>query len=122
MQSVNSRNKARIKIHRRIRYRLLQRTSNPRLTVFRSLKHLYAQVIEDRTGKTLASASSLDRQVRTKLGRGGNVAAAKVVGLAVAERCLGKGIEQVVFDRGGYAFHGRVKALAEAARKGGLKF
>ncbi len=122
MQSVIPRNKARKKVHRRIRYRLLQRASHPRLTVFRSLKHLYAQVIEDRTGRTLTSASSLDREIREKLGRGSNVAAAKVVGLAVADRCLDKGIKQVVFDRGGYAFHGRVKALAEAAREGGLKF
>ena len=122
MQKGFPRNKARKKIHRRLRYRLLQQVKSPRLNVFRSLKQVYAQVIEDSTGKTLISASSLDQELKKKCGRGNNIAAAQLVGQAVAERCLSKGIQQVVFDRGGYPFHGRVKALAEAARKEGLKF
>jgi large subunit ribosomal protein L18 len=94
----------------------------PRLSVYRSLGHLYAQVIDDASGRTLASASSNDKESRVQIKGGGNVAAAKVVGKIVAERTLQKGIKQVVFDRGGYRYHGRVKALAEAAREAGLKF
>ncbi len=122
MQKGFPRNKARKKIHRRLRYRLLQGAKDPRLNVFRSLKHVYAQVIEDSSGRTLTSISSLDRELQKKCGRGSNIAAAQIVGQAIAESCLSKGIQQVVFDRGGYPFHGRVKALAEAARKEGLKF
>ena len=88
----------------------------------RSSKHIRAQVVDDQTGKTLASASSLDGEVKKSIKGGGNIAAAKVVGKAIAERARGKGIEKVVYDRGGYQYHGRVKALADAAREAGLKF
>ena len=91
----------------------------PRLCVFRSENHIYAQVIDDVAGNTLAAASSVEKGFE---GNGGNIEAAKKVGLKVAERCLEKGIDTVVFDRGGYIYHGRVQALAEAAREGGLKF
>ena len=93
-----------------------------RLSVFRSSKHIYAQIIDDEKGETLAAASSIEKEMRTGLKTGADVGAAKAVGKLVAERALGKGIADVVFDRGGYRYHGRVKALAEAAREGGLKF
>lgn len=117
-----SRNAHRLRIHRRVRRRVAGTGERPRLAVFRSLKHIYAQVIDDRTGRTLASASTLDKQIRQQTRNGGNVAAAKVVGRAIAERALAAGIEKVVFDRGGYKYHGRVQALADAAREAGLKF
>jgi large subunit ribosomal protein L18 len=94
----------------------------PRLCVYRSLDHIYAQVIDDRAGTTLASASSADKDTKKNLKGGGNVAAAKVVGKAVADRAKAQGISKVVFDRGGYKYHGRVKALADAAREAGLQF
>jgi len=94
----------------------------PRLAVFRSLQNISAQVIDDTAGRTLISASSGDKETRKETKSGGNVAGAKVVGRVVAERALKSGVTQVVFDRGGYAYHGRVKALAEAARAAGLKF
>ena len=113
-------------IRRRIRYRTRKKLSGsaarPRLAVFRSDKHIYAQVIDDASGKTIAHASTLDKDVKGQAGRGGNVAAAKAVGGTIAARLKGQGIEAVVFDRGGYLYHGRVKALAEAAREAGLKF
>jgi len=90
--------------------------------VFRSARHIQAQVINDHDGRTLASAGSLDGEVRKQIKGGGNVAAAKIVGKAIAERAKKAGVEQVVFDRGGYQYHGRVQALAEAAREAGLKF
>ena len=93
-----------------------------RLTVFRSSKHIYAQVIDDTKGLTIASASSLEKPMRESLKTGANKDAAKVVGITVAERALQKGVKEVVFDRGGYLYHGRIKALADAAREGGLKF
>jgi large subunit ribosomal protein L18 len=93
-----------------------------RLSVFRSSKHIYAQIIDDSKGETVASASSLEKDMRTTLRTGANIEAAKTIGKRVAERAASKGIEQVVFDRGGYLFHGRVKALADGAREGGLKF
>jgi len=93
-----------------------------RLSVFRSSKHIYAQVIDDRRGETLVSASSLEKTLREGAKTGANVDAAKAVGKLVAERALQKGIEAVVFDRGSYLYHGRIKALADAAREGGLKF
>ena len=93
-----------------------------RLSVFRSSKHIYAQVIDDAAGRTLASASSLDGALRASLGNGANIAAASAVGKLIAERAKTAGIGRVVFDRGAYLFHGRVKALAEAAREGGLDF
>ena len=94
----------------------------PRLSVFRSGKHIYAQVIDDRQHVTLVSASTMDKDMRTKLKSGADIDAAGQVGKTIAERALAKGVKEVVFDRGGYKFHGRVKALAEAAREGGLSF
>ena len=93
-----------------------------RLSVFRSSKHIYAQVIDDIKGETLASASSMEKTMREGLKTGANIDAAKAVGKLLAERAAAKGVKEVVFDRGGYLFHGRVKALADAAREGGLKF
>jgi len=94
----------------------------PRLCVYRSLGHIYAQLVDDRSGRTLASASSLDKETRKQIKGGGNVFAAKVVGKLIAERARAAKIEKVVFDRGGYKYHGRVKALADAAREAGLQF
>jgi large subunit ribosomal protein L18 len=93
-----------------------------RLSIFRSSQHIYAQIIDDEKGETIAAASSIEKEMRTSLKTGADVGAAKAVGKLVAERALGKGVADVVFDRGGYRYHGRVKALAEAAREGGLKF
>ncbi|MFL6822296.1 MAG: 50S ribosomal protein L18 [Xanthobacteraceae bacterium] len=93
-----------------------------RLSVFRSSKHIYAQVIDDADGRTLASASSLEKEMRESLKTGANIEAAKTVGKRLAERAVAKGVKEVVFDRGGYLYHGRVKALADAAREGGLDF
>jgi len=107
------------RIHRRIRRKLSGTAERPRLAVFRSVAHIYAQVIDDAAGKTLASASSVDKGGKAK---GGNVMAAKTIGKLVAERAKEKGIKNVVFDRGGYPYHGRVKALADAAREAGLEF
>ena len=107
------------RIHRRIRRKLRGTAARPRLAVFRSVAHIYAQVIDDAEGKTLAAASSVDKDVKTK---GGNVAAAKAIGKLVAERAKEKGVAKVVFDRGGFAYHGRIKALADAARAAGLEF
>jgi large subunit ribosomal protein L18 len=117
-----SRDEHRRRIHRRVRQTVSGTPERPRLSVYRSLTHLYAQVIDDTTGRTLASASSNDKESRKLAKGGGNVAAAKVVGKTLADRARQKGISQVVFDRGGYRYHGRVKALAEAAREAGLKF
>jgi large subunit ribosomal protein L18 len=100
----------------------LAATGRARLSVFRSSKHIYAQVIDDDKGTTLVSASSLEKDVRGSLKTGANVDAAKAVGKLVAQRAIEKGIDSVVFDRGGYLYHGRIKALADAAREGGLKF
>ena len=96
--------------------------ARPRLSVFRSSKHIYAQVIDDRKGATMAAASSLEKEMRTSLKTGADIGAAKVVGKLVAERAATKGVKDVVFDRGHYLYHGRVKALADAAREGGLNF
>ena len=112
-------NAQRLKRHKRVRARLSGTPETPRLNVFRSEANIYAQIIDDVHGVTLASASSLDKDIE---GYGGNVAAAKAVGQLVAQRAKDKGIENVVFDRGGYLYHGRVQALAEGAREGGLKF
>ena len=117
-----SRNAHRQRVHLRVRTRVEGTPQRPRLCVYRSLNHIYAQIIDDRTGRTLASASSLDKLVRQQLKGGGNIAAAKVVGKAIAERARAAGLEHVVFDRGGYKYHGLVQALAEAAREAGLKF
>jgi large subunit ribosomal protein L18 len=96
--------------------------ARPRLSVFRSSKHIYAQVIDDRKGATVAAASSLEKDMRTSLKTGADIGAAKAVGKLVAERAAAAGIKEVVFDRGNYLYHGRVKALADAAREGGLNF
>lgn len=117
-----SRNAHRQRVHRRVRVRVEGTTERPRLSVYRSIGHIYAQVIDDRTGRTLAAASSIDKEARKDLKAGGNVAAAKAIGKKIAERARAAGIELVVFDRGGYKYHGRIAALAEAAREAGLKF
>jgi len=117
-----SRNAHRQRIHRRVRTRVTGTTVRPRLCVYRSNGHIYAQIIDDGAGRTLVSASSVDKQMRQQLKGGSNVAAAKVVGKQIAERARAAGIELVVFDRGGYMYHGRVQALAAAAREAGLKF
>ncbi len=117
-----SRNAHRARIHRRVRKDLRGVPERPRLCVFRSLKHIYAQVIDDNSGRTLAAAGSLDPEVRKQIKGGGNVAAAKVVGKAIGERARAAGVVKVVFDRGGYQYHGRVQALADAAREAGLEF
>ena len=117
-----SRNEMRIHRHRRLRKRLAGTPSCPRLSVFRSLKHIYAQIVDDEAGHTLTSASTLDKSLSDSLKNAADQEAAKVVGRLVAERAIAKGITTVVFDRGGHLFQGRVKALADAAREAGLKF
>ena len=112
-------NKQRKRRHRRVRAKVTGTPQRPRLNVFRSKAHIYAQLIDDTQGTTLCAASSVEKAFD---GLGGNVEAAKKIGEAIAERAKGKGIEEVVFDRGGYLYHGRVKALAEGAREGGLQF
>ena len=118
MITLTQRNEIRQRIHVRIRRKLAGTAERPRLNVYRSLNHIYAQVIDDATGTTLVSASTL----ALKLATGGNIAAAAEVGKAVAERAAQKGVKKVVFDRGGYLYHGRIKALADAAREAGLEF
>ncbi|MDR3792521.1 MAG: 50S ribosomal protein L18 [Terracidiphilus sp.] len=118
MITLTQRNEIRQRIHVRIRRKLSGTTERPRLNVYRSLNHIYAQVIDDQTGTTLASASTLELKLKT----GGNVASAKEIGKAIAERAVAKGAKKVVFDRGGYLYHGRIKALADAAREAGLEF
>ena len=112
-------NAQRIKRHTRVRGKISGTPERPRLNVFRSNANIYAQIIDDVAGNTLVAASSVEKGFE---GKGGNIEAAKKVGAMVAERALQKGIEEVVFDRGGYVYHGRVQALAEGAREGGLKF
>ncbi len=115
-------NEIRIRIHQRIRKTLSGTPVRPRLAVFRSNKHIYAQIIDDAKGATVTAASSLDPDTKKDLKNGGNVAAAKAVGKLIAQRAKAKGIDAVLFDRGGYLYHGRIKALADAAREAGLKF
>ncbi|HVT96189.1 MAG TPA: 50S ribosomal protein L18 [Acidobacteriaceae bacterium] len=112
------RNEIRQRVHTRIRRRLAGTEERPRLNIYRSLNHIYAQVIDDAKGVTVVSASTVASKAKT----GGNVAAAKEIGKLIAERAKEKGIKKVVFDRGGYLYHGRVKALADAAREAGLEF
>ena len=112
-------NKKRLIRHKRVRAKISGTAERPRLNVFRSLSNIYAQIIDDTTGKTLVSASSVEKGFE---GNGGNKEAAKKVGVMIAERAKAKGITEVVFDRGGYVYHGRVKELAEGAREGGLQF
>ena len=109
----------RIKRHKRVRAKISGTAERPRLSVFRSEANIYAQIIDDVAGNTLVAASSVEKGFE---GNGGNIEAAKKVGAMIAERALQKGIEEIVFDRGGYVYHGRVAALAEGAREGGLKF
>ena len=116
MLTKTKRNAIRQRIHDRIRRKLSGTSERPRLNVYRSLSHIYAQVIDDQKGETLVSASTI------KMKTGGNLAAAKEIGKAVAELAVAKGIKKVVFDRGGYLYHGRIKALADAAREAGLEF
>ena len=117
-----SKDQHRQRVHARVRMRVAGTAERPRLAVYRSLGHIYAQVIDDRSGKTVASASSVDSESKKSVKGGGNVAAAKVIGKLVAERAKAAGVNKVVFDRGGYKYHGRVKALADAAREAGLQF
>lgn len=117
-----TRNERRLRRHRRVRRNLRGTSERPRLNVYRSLQHVYAQVIDDLAGHTLASASTLDPEVSKALDDKAPVEQAKLVGEAVAKRALDKGITQVVFDRGGYKYHGRVRAVAEGAREAGLEF
>ena len=113
---------ARIRRHRRVRAKVEGTISRPRLCVFRSLNHIYAQVIDDSRGHTLTAASTLDPEIRDEVAGKVKTARAELVGSLLAKRALTKGIDRVVFDHGGYKYHGRVKALADAARQGGLKF
>jgi large subunit ribosomal protein L18 len=121
MSARNSKAITRIR-HRRVRQKLTGTISRPRLCVFRSLNHIHAQLIDDSMGRTLVSMSTLDSQVRGKTDEMGKSKKAEIVGTLLAERALDKGIKKIVFDRGGYKYHGRIKALAEAARKAGLEF
>ena len=121
MITPTQRNVVRKRVHKRVRSKVSGTTERPRLNVFRSLNHIYAQIIDDSTSATLASASTLPNKGTEKI-VGGNVEAAKTVGKLIAERAQDKGIKRVVFDRGGYLYHGRIKALADAAREAGLEF
>ncbi len=117
-----SRDGQRKRVHARVRMKVSGTPERPRLSVYRSVGHIYTQIIEDGTGRTLVSASSVDKEVKKGLKGGGNIAAAKSVGKIIADRAKAAGINKVVFDRGGYKYHGRVKALADAAREAGLQF
>ena len=122
MVSKVSRTEVRLQKHRRMRSRISGTTERPRLAVFRSNKHMYAQIIDDTTGRTLVSASTLQKDVKADLEKTNNVDAAAHLGTVIAKRALDKGIDTVVFDRGGFIYQGKVKALAEAAREAGLTF
>jgi large subunit ribosomal protein L18 len=117
-----NKNEIRLRKHDRVRKKITGTTERPRLNVFRSLKNIYVQIIDDTTGTTLVSASTLDEAIKGKLAYGGNKAAAKEVGKLIGQKAVEKGIKQVVFDRGGYLYHGRVMELAEGAREAGLEF
>ena len=122
MAKKKTRSLARVRRHRRVRKHIAGTPERPRLNVFRSLNGVYAQVIDDQMGHTLVSASTMDSELRSKMKKLNKTEQAKEVGLAVAERAKAKGIETIVFDRGGYRYIGRIKALAEGAREGGLQF
>lgn len=122
MQKKFNRNEARKIRHKRVRRKIYGTPERPRLNVFRSNNHIYAQIIDDTNGHTLISASTLDKELKEKLSSTQNKEAARLVGELVGKRAIDKGIEQVVFDRAGYLYHGRVKELAEGAREAGLKF
>ena len=115
-------NEIRVRKHKRVRKKIVGTPERPRLNVFRSLHHIYAQVIDDSRGNTLVAASTLDEALKGALANGGNKEAARAVGLLIAKKALDKGVKSVVFDRGGYLYHGRIKELAEGAREGGLEF
>ncbi len=117
-----NRNEVRLRKHVRVRKKVVGTTERPRLNVFRSLKNIYVQIIDDTNGTTLVSASTLDAALKGKVANAGNKEAAKEVGKLIASKAIEKGIKQVVFDRGGYIYHGRVKELADAAREAGLDF
>jgi large subunit ribosomal protein L18 len=121
-RNMSERQRLRERRHRRVRYKVTGSADRPRLAVFRSSKHIYAQLIDDDAGHTLAAASSLDPVRRADGKTGANIDAAKAVGALIAERAKEKGIESVVFDRGGFLYHGRIAAVADGAREGGLKF
>jgi large subunit ribosomal protein L18 len=121
MITKGDKNKARLKRHLRVRKKIKGTTERPRLSVFRSAKHIYVQLIDDVQGVTLATASTQDKELKS-IANGGNVEAAKQVGQLVADRAKAKGVTRVVFDRGGYLYHGRIQALADAAREAGLEF
>ena len=116
------RNSERRRIHKRIRTKVSGSSERPRLCVYRSSRYIYAQIVDDCQGKTLVAASTIEKDLRGECKGTGNIEASKLVGKKIAERAKNKGIETVVFDRGGYLYHGRVKAVAEAARESGLKF
>ncbi|SEU30888.1 50S ribosomal protein L18 [Paenibacillus sp. NFR01] len=122
MITKGDKNKARLKRHLRVRTKIQGTVERPRLNVFRSSKHIYAQLIDDVAGVTLASASTLDKELTASIGNGGSVEAAAKVGQLIAERAKAKGHTAIVFDRGGYLYHGRIQALADAAREAGLEF
>ena len=117
-----SRDAQRRRVHARVRTRVSGTPERPRLCIYRSLGHIYAQIIDDRSGRTIISASSLDKETKKNLKGGGNIASAKAIGKIIADRAKAAGVVKVVFDRGGYKYHGRVKALADAAREAGLQF
>ena len=117
-----SKDQQRRRVHLRVRTRVTGTPERPRLNVYRSVGHIYAQVIDDRSGRTLISASSVDKETKKGLKGGGNISSAKAVGKIIADRAKAAGVTKVVFDRGGYKYHGRVKALADAAREAGLQF
>lgn len=121
VQKANS-NASRQRRHERVRKKVFGTAERPRLNVFRSSKHVYAQIIDDEAGSTIVAASSLDTELKATLKTGGDIAAAKAIGMAVAKKAIAAGVNVVVFDRGGYPYHGRVAALADAAREGGLEF
>jgi large subunit ribosomal protein L18 len=122
MITKGDKNKARLKRHLRVRKKINGTVQRPRLSVYRSSKHIYAQLIDDVKGVTLAAASTLDKELAENIGNGGSVEAARQVGELIAKRAKSKGVDQVVFDRGGYLYHGRIQALADAAREAGLQF
>jgi large subunit ribosomal protein L18 len=122
MGTLNFRTQARLKRKKRIRKKLVGTTNRPRLSVFRSAKHIYAQLIDDSQGQTLVAASSMEKAVREAPETKNKVTAANTVGKIIGKRALEKGVEQVVFDRSGFLYHGRVKAVSEGAREAGLKF
>lgn len=122
MNVATKRRQARLKRQARVRRKVAGTVERPRLCIFRSAKHIYAQIIEDATGKTLVSASTLSKEIAEGLEASGNVAAARAVGSVVAKKALAKDIKEVVFDRNGFLYHGRIKGLADAAREAGLSF